>query len=279
MIDAKSMWEKSNKGLGVKIAVIDSGCDIFHESLKNNILGVRNFTNEDDKNTVIDRVGHGTHVIGTIVSNKTVCGVAPNAGIYVLKAIDKTGSGKLSWVLNAIYYAIEKEVDIISMSLGMAQNSEKLERAIKCAINKNIIVVCAAGNDGDGNGDSFEYSYPAAYIDVICVGAVDKNKVPATFSSSNPVIDLLAPGVDIISTFPNNKFEILSGTSMATPHVTGALALIKNWAKYEFKRELTQEEIYAQLIKHTENLNYERTIQGNGLLYLKESKSKKITKY
>ncbi|RDY29784.1 serine protease [Romboutsia weinsteinii] len=274
MIQAKSIWSKSEKGAGINIAVIDSGCDINHESLKNNIVGVKNFTDEDGKNQniVTDRVGHGTHVVGTIVangSNNSVVGVAPEASIYVLKAIDRTGSGKLSWVVNAIYYAIEKKVDIISMSLGMSSSNEKLEKAIKEAVNNNILIVCAAGNDGDGSAVDFKYSYPASYVDVISVGAVDKRKKLATFSNANLVIDVVAPGVDIISTFPNNQFASLSGTSMAAPHVSGSLALLKNWGQKEFQRNLTQEEIYAQLIKHTTMLDYPRTLQGNGLVYLK----------
>lgn len=282
MIKAKSIWEESQKGAGVKIAVIDSGCDINHESLKNNIIGVRNFTDEDKKNPniVIDRVGHGTHVTGIICANgNNMTGVAPNAKIYVLKAINRTGTGKLSWVINAIKYAIEKRVDIISMSLGLSENSPKLENIIKEAINNNIVIVCAAGNEGDGNDESFEYSYPAAYTDVISVGAVDKKGVPAKFSNSNTAIDLVAPGVDIISTYPNNQFAALSGTSMATPYVSGSLALLKNWSKNEFKRDLTQEELYAQLIKHTKILEYSRMVQGNGLVYLKEEKSIKKFKY
>lgn len=282
MIKAKSIWEESQKGAGVKIAVIDSGCDINHESLKNNIIGVRNFTDEDKKNPniVIDRVGHGTHVTGIICANgNNMTGVAPNANIYVLKAINRTGTGKLSWVINAIKYAIEKRVDIISMSLGLSENSPKLENIIKEAINNNIVIVCAAGNEGDGNDESFEYSYPAAYTDVISVGAVDKKGVPAKFSNSNTAIDLVAPGVDIISTYPNNQFAALSGTSMATPYVSGSLALLKNWSKNEFKRDLTQEELYAQLIKHTKILEYSRMVQGNGLVYLKQEKSIKKFKY
>ena len=278
MIKAKSIWPEAQKGAGVRIAVIDSGCDINHESLKNNIAGVRNFTDEDKKNPniVVDRVGHGTHVIGTICANgSNVTGVAPDAQIYVLKAINRTGTGKLSWVVNAIKYAIELKVDIISMSLGISENSAKLEKAIKDAVNNNIAVVCAAGNEGDGNSDSFEYSYPAAYIDVISVGAVDKKGVPARFTNSNTTIDLVAPGVDILSTYPNNKFAVLSGTSMATPHVTGSLALLKNWSRNEFQRDLSQEELYAQLIKHTKVLEYSRTIQGNGLIYLKDDKAPK----
>lgn len=277
MIQAKNMWNKSNMGEGINIGIIDSGCDIEHESLKDNIVFVRNFTDEDKKNPNIveDRVGHGTHVAGIIAANgvnNKIIGVAPLANLYILKAIDRTGSGKVSWVINAINYAIEKKVDIISMSLGMRNDDPKLEKAIKNAINNNIIVVCAAGNEGDGNADNFEYSYPASYIDVISVGAVDKKAIPASFSNSNLVVDLVAPGVDIVSTYPNNQFASLSGTSMAAPHITGSLALLKNWSRQEFQRDLTQEEIYAQLIKYTKNLGYPKTVQGNGLVYLKDRK-------
>ncbi|RDY24467.1 serine protease [Romboutsia maritimum] len=282
MIRAKNLWDTSDRGAGINIAIIDSGCDINHESLKDNIVGVRNFTDEDGKNynIVTDRVGHGTHVTGIIAAKgkNSIVGVAPDASIYVLKAIDRTGSGKLSWVIRAIYYAIEKNVDIISMSLGMANSDDKLEKAIREAINKNIIVVCAAGNEGDGNPNDFKYSYPATYADVISVGAVDKKAVPANFSNANLVIDVVAPGVNIISTYPNNQFASLSGTSMAAPHVTGTLALLKNWGKKEFQRNLTQEEIYAQLIKNTKTLEYSRTLQGNGLVYLSEVNTNKKTK-
>lgn len=283
MIQAKSFWNQSEQGKNINIAVIDSGCDIEHENLKDSIVGVRNFTDEDNKNPniVTDRVGHGTHVTGIIASNgkNGIYGVAPNCNIYVLKAINSSGTGKVSWVINAINYAIEKKVDIISMSLGMSTNSDKLQKAINNAIKNNILIVCAAGNEGDGNSESFEYSYPASYVEVISVGAVDKKANPASFSNANLVIDLLAPGVDIISTYPGDRYASLSGTSMAAPYVTGSLALLKVWSYNEFKRELTEEELYAQLIKHTRTLDYSRTIQGNGLLYLKEEKIIKKIKY
>ncbi|MGM9533307.1 S8 family peptidase [Intestinibacter sp.] len=274
MIAAQNMWKASYRGKGVKVAIIDSGCDVNHVSLRDNIVAVRNFTTEDMKNPniVTDRVGHGTHVAGIIAAygkNNSIVGVAPEAELYILKAIDQTGSGKLSWVVNAINYAVNLNVDIISMSLGMGVSDEKLERAVNNAVKNGISIVCAAGNEGDGNYDDFEYSYPASYVDVISVGAVDKKSVPAAFSNSNLVIDCVAPGVDIISTYPGNTYASLSGTSMAAPHVTGSLALLKNWSDDVFQRELTPEELYAQLIKFTKTLDYPRTIQGNGIVYLK----------
>ncbi|SCH38698.1 MULTISPECIES: S8 family peptidase [unclassified Romboutsia] len=283
MIQAKNFWQQSSMGEGVNIAIIDSGCDIYHEDLKECIVGVRNFTDEDNKNPniVTDRVGHGTHVTGIIAAQgkHNIVGVAPKSNIYILKSINRSGSGKLSWVINAIYYAIEKKVDIISMSLGMSENSEKLQRAVKEASSKNILVVCAAGNEGDGNSEEFQYSYPASYVEVVSVGAVDKKGNPAYFSNANLVIDLVAPGVEIVSTYPNNTYASLSGTSMAAPYVSGSLALLKNWSRQEFQRDLTEQELYAQLIKHTRTLDYSRTVQGNGLIYLKEEKITKKIKY
>ena len=130
MIAAPNMWKSSYTGRGVKIAIIDSGCDVNHVSLKDKIAGVRNFTPEDMKNPniVTDRIGHGTHVAGTIAAknySNFLIGVAPEAQLYILKAIDRTGSGKASWVINAINYATDLNVDIISMSLGMPTSDDK----------------------------------------------------------------------------------------------------------------------------------------------------------
>ena len=156
MIQAKSMWIESSRGQGINIAVIDSGCDVNHESLKDNIVAVRNFTDEDKKNPniVIDRLGHGTHVAGIIAANgnnNTIVGVAPWANLYVLKAIDRSGSGKVSWVVNAINYAVEKKVDIISMSLGMEEDDPKMEKAIKNAIRNNNQVILFLNRRGYAN--------------------------------------------------------------------------------------------------------------------------------
>ena len=123
MIDAPNMWKASYRGQGIKVAIIDTGCDVNHVSLKDNIAGVRNFTPEDNKdpNVVIDRVGHGTHVAGIVAANgkvDSVIGAAPEAELYILKALDRTGSGKSSWVINAVNYAVDLKVDVISMSLG-----------------------------------------------------------------------------------------------------------------------------------------------------------------
>lgn len=273
MINAPFMWSKGITGKDVKIAVIDSGCDMTHKDLQTRIIGGRNFTTEDNKN--IDKYqdynGHGTHVCGTIAAsnnNYGVIGVAPDSKLLILKALDKNGSGNMKGIIDAINFAINQRVDIISMSLGTSEDIPQLQQAIKKAVDSNILVVCAAGNEVDIKAVTNEFSYPAGYNEVISVGAVDYSKSAARFSNSNKEVDLVAPGVNIISTFLNGKYETLSGTSMATPHVTGALALLIEWSKKEFGRKLIEAELYGQLIKNTDTLPMLRTLQGNGFLFI-----------
>lgn len=276
MISAPEFWAQGNKGRDINIAIIDTGCDTNHFNLKDRIVKVRNFTPDDQGHPkiVTDYCGHGTHVAGTIAAShlsQGIIGVAPEANLYILKALSgKNGTGTHQWVISAIDYAISQKVDIITMSLGSPIDVPELHHAIQNAVNHNILIVCAAGNEGAGDvlGRFENISYPAYYNEVISVGAVDYQAYTTLFTNSNTQLDLVAPGKDILSTYPNNKFAVLSGTSMAAPHVTGALALIINWAEKEFNRTLTESELYAQLMKRTLGLNYNKSVVGNGLLYL-----------
>lgn len=273
LIKAPEFWSKGNKGKGVTIAIIDSGCDCNHPDLKDRIIGKKNFTTDDngDENIVTDYVGHGTHVAGTIAASENgsgVIGVAPEANLLILKALDNKGSGSYQWIINAINYAIDEKVHIISMSLGGEADIPELHAAVKRAVENNILVVCAAGNSGDDDPTTDEFDFPGAYNEVISVGAIDYTMDASDFSNSNKEVDLVAPGRNILSTYPNNKYKIISGTSMATPHVAGALALILNWANTEFDRKLTEPELYAQLIKHTITLPFKKSLVGNGIVYL-----------
>lgn len=275
-IRAPEFWEKGDRGQGVVIAVIDTGCDINHMDLKERIVGVRNFTMDDGgkADNVTDYCGHGTHVAGTIAATgngQGVVGVAPEADLLILKALGGAeGEGKYEWIIAAIHYAVQQKVHIISMSLAGYYDMPELHDAIKEAVAAGILVVCAAGNEGAGNGkgNSSGISYPAYYNEVISVGAVDYNSKATSFTNFNSKIDLVAPGLNIVSTYPDNALISLSGTSMAAPHVSGALALIINWSKKDFGRELTESELYAQLIKRTLTLDYEKKLVGNGILYL-----------
>lgn len=272
MVNATKMWENGFTGKDVTIAVIDTGCDINHPALKDRILGGRNFTDDDNGNIYNDYQGHGTHVAGTIAGNKTevgITGVAPDAKLFIMKALDRNGVGKVEWIINAIYCAVDQNVDIISMSLGCPNDDKALREAVDYAISKGVLVVCASGNDGDGNEDTNEMNYPGAYDEVIVVGAIDKNKKIANFSNTNIYIDVVAPGVEILSTYKNGTYATLSGTSMATPHVTGVLALLIEWSRKEFGRNLTETEYYSQLIKNTTTMKCSRKSQGNGFVRIK----------
>ncbi|WP_342429977.1 S8 family peptidase [Neobacillus sp. FSL H8-0543] len=272
MIQAPRIWDQT-KGKGVTVAILDTGCDLTHLDLKEQIVGGRNFTVDDNGNPDVykDYNGHGTHVAGTIAAiqnNDGVVGVAPEAKLLIIKVLDKNGSGQYEWIINGLNYAIEQKADIISMSLGGPVDVPELHEAIQKAVNNNILVVCAAGNEGDGNDTTDEFAYPGAYNEVIGVGAIDLERNSSRFTNSNNEVDLVAPGEKILSTYLNGKYASLSGTSMATPHVSGAMALIKVLANTAFERNLSEAELYAQLIKRTVPLGNSPKLEGNGLIYL-----------
>ncbi|WP_058308092.1 S8 family peptidase [Gracilibacillus massiliensis] len=279
LIKAPDKWRKGYKGNQVVVAVIDTGCDTTHPDLADRIIGGRNFSRENYglSTDLSDENGHGTHVAGTIAANLNdngVVGVAPKAKLLILKAFDKEGKGELESIIQSIQYAIRwrgnrnERVRVISMSCGTSQNNKRLHQAIQQAVKHNILVVCAAGNSGDGIGNTTEKNYPGYYKEVLQVGAVDFDLKLADFSNTNDEIDMVAPGVKIKSTYPGNKYATMSGTSMATPHVAGAAAVIIEQMEKEFGRKLTEPEIYGQLVKATIPLQYSKRIEGNGLLML-----------
>lgn len=272
LIQAPKIW-KDTKGEGVTVAVLDTGCDTAHPDLKDRIIGGRNFTNDDRGNPDFysDYNGHGTHVSGTIaaqLNNTGVAGVAPEANLLIVKVLNKHGSGQYDWIIKGIHYAIDQKADIISMSLGGPNDVPELHEAIRKAVDQNILVVCAAGNEGDGNDSTDEYAYPGSYNEIISVGAINLERRSSEFSNSHNEIDVVAPGEGILSTYLNGRYATLSGTSMAAPHVSGALALIKDIANRQFERNLSEPELYAQLIKRTIPLGYSSKLEGNGLVYL-----------
>ncbi|MRG85244.1 S8 family peptidase [Salinibacillus xinjiangensis] len=273
LIGAPEIWKDATAS-DITVAILDTGCDVNHLELNENIIGGRNFTNDDQGNPdiIMDYNGHGTHVAGTIAAKQNeqgVVGVAPDAKLLILKVLGKDGSGQYDWIIDAIHYAIEQQVDIIQMSLGGPNDVSDLHDAIQQAvIQHNIPVVCAAGNEGDGKHQTDELAYPGSYNEVISVGAVDLERSSSEFSNSNNQIDLVAPGEQIISTYLEGKYAKLSGTSMAAPHVSGALALIKTLASKHFERQLSEAELYAQLIRRTVPLGHPPQTEGNGMIYL-----------
>jgi subtilisin len=231
-VNAAQAWS-TTQGAGIKVAVIDTGIQSNHPDLAANIKGGVHFyqsgstvysnSNWEDDN------GHGTHVAGTIGAlNNTlgVVGVAPAVELYAVKVLDASGSGTLSAVAAGIRWAADHGMNVASMSLGSSGGSQALSDAVKYATSKGVVLVAASGNRGDGSASTTEVSYPAAYPSVIAVGAVDSTVSVASFSSSASYVALCAPGVSVNSTYTSSIYKRLSGTSMATPHVSGTAALV-----------------------------------------------------
>lgn len=223
----KDRWKYSD-GEGVTVAVIDTGCDLNHEDLKNNIIQGINFVN---KNTdPFDDNGHGTHVSSTIAAQNNglgMVGVAPKTKIMPVKALNGDGSGDMRNIAEAIVWAADRSVDFITMSLGSAGGSDLLQKAVKYAASKKVIIFCAAGNSGENSS----IMYPAKYPETISIGAIDKNFNRTDFTCSGDELDFLAPGHEIVGAVPGNKYAIMSGTSMSNPFAVGCASLLLSFSR------------------------------------------------
>lgn len=289
-INVKFPHERGYLGEGATIAVIDTGV-APHKDLtmpNNRIVAFKDFIN--DKLDPYDDNGHGTHVAGIIAgngysSNGKYTGVAPMSKILGIKALDENGSGNTSDIIKAISWVIETKdkykTNIINLSLGSPVNNpcstDPLCRAVSKAIDSGLIVVAAAGNSGPKANTILS---PGISPRVITVGAVDDKNTPnidddkvADFSSRGPTRegvqkpDLVAPGVNIssLSNIENNRYTSLSGTSMATPLVSGSAALLigKN-------KNLSQKYIKDKLLSSCIEINDEKEKQGAGILNLEK---------
>ncbi|MGI9253332.1 MAG: S8 family serine peptidase [Thermomicrobiales bacterium] len=227
-------------GRGEIVAVIDTGIDRTHPAFAGRLLtgwnafdgsatvdDVGNGLNDDGDfeygtttELIDEAVGHGTHVSGIVLQ------AAPRATILPIKALDSDGSGQAFYLARAIAYASARHANVINLSLGSTGNSRAVAEAVQRAQQLGILVVAAAGNDGAAG----KPEYPAALSGVIAIGATDRNDRPANFNSTASGIDFVAPGVDIASAFPlggqgvNSRYAVWSGSSMATPWVSGAAA-------------------------------------------------------
>lgn len=216
----------SYTGQSATICVVDTGIDKNHPDLQANIIGGRNFV---PKGAVVDPIkwdddnGHGTHVAGTIAAVNNgigVVGVAPQASLLAAKVLNRQGSGYTSDVIAGIEYCVVQGARVISMSLGSNTDVQALHDAVDAAYAQGVLLVAAAGNNYGG-----AVSYPAAYDSVIAVSATDSSNTLASFSSVGHQVELAAPGVSILSTWKDGGYATISGTSMATPHVSGTAAL------------------------------------------------------
>lgn len=225
-VEAPLAWNNST-GKNVKIAVLDTGISNSHPDLTVsggvNLVGTSSSKKWDDDN------GHGTHVAGIIAArNNTigVIGVAADAELYAVKVLNNYGGGSISDVIEGIDWAVQNNMDIISMSLGTDTYSQAFADASAGAYNSSILLVAAAGNSGDGNTSTNDVQYPARFDSVIAASAVDYNNVAPIWSADGSEVELAAPGVGIYSTWLDGSYATTSGTSMAAPFVSGVAALL-----------------------------------------------------
>jgi subtilisin family serine protease len=213
----KRYYYNSKAGKNVNVFVLDTGIDITHPDFDGRASWGTNTVDNDNKNMH----PHGTHVAGTIGGK--IHGVAKNSNIIAVKVLDKNGGGTSSSVLKGIEYVINSKLKkkIINMSLGGGY-SKALNLAVETATYNGVIVVSAAGNESQDSCGVSPGSSPAT----ITVGAIGKPDVFAYFSNWGSCVDIFAPGVDIISTMPGGGTGMMSGTSMATPIVSGVVALL-----------------------------------------------------
>ncbi|MEU9200089.1 S8 family serine peptidase [Streptomyces sp. NPDC048332] len=255
-VHAPEAWAEGYDGKGTKVAVLDTGVDAGHPDLVNRVEAAENFTDSPD---TADRQGHGTHTASTVggsgaASQGRKKGVAPGTGLLIGKVLNDGGSGLSSWIIAGMQWAVDQKADVVSMSLGnseigdcadpLAQAAQELSR------NTHSLFVIAAGNAGAGTGT---VSSPGCAPGVLTVGAVDRDDTTAQFSSRGPVAvthtlkpEIAAPGVDISAASAGGRgvyaYRSMSGTSMATPHVAGAAAIVRqshpDWTAQQIKAAL-----------------------------------------
>ena len=260
-IGAPAAWAAGFDGTGIDVAVLDTGIDKTHPDLAGKVVAEMNFTDTASPNDVF---GHGTHVAGTVAgtgagSGGARKGVAPGARLMNGKVLNDFGSGLDSWIIGGMEWAAANGAEVISMSLqgGMTDGTDPLAQAVNRLTTSNgVLFTIAAGNFGFFGEQSV--TTPGTANSALTVGAVSKSNVLADFSGRGPRLgdfaikpDVTAPGVDIIAPraagstlgpIVDEIYMMLSGTSMATPHVAGAAAILKQqfplWTPQELKSAL-----------------------------------------
>ncbi len=295
LIKAPEVWAKGYTGQGIVVAVVDSGVDRNHSDLKANIWKnskeIAGNGKDDDGNGYIDDVygwnfvnknnqtldlvqGHGTHVAGTIAAVKNsfgVTGIAYNAKIMPVKVFDDDGKTINNAIPNGIRYAVDNGAHVINLSLSSPESYSELKSAIQYAASKGVITVSAASNEGESTP-----RYPARYANQwgLAVGAISYDKVLTDFSNragTTPLTYITAPGDDIYSTYPGNDYEYLPGTSMASPHVAGVVALMLS-----AKKSLTNAQV-RQIIMATSGNGVKPSTSTSSLSASSTSGSKAAT--
>ncbi len=202
----------------IVVGIIDTGIDLDHEFLQDRIIETSiNLSDSGTENCEDDDNGHGTHVAGIVTDNTT-----ENVKLKSFKCLNSNGNGSLSSIVLAIDYAVKSKVNVINMSLGARTQSSTMENSVNQAVDSGIVVCVAAGNSG-ANASNFS---PAGIESCITVGAFDSNDQLPYWTNWGSSVDILSPGVSIYSSYFNNDYKTLSGTSMASPFVAAASALV-----------------------------------------------------
>lgn len=252
--------DKGITGKGVKIAILDSGLN-NHSELRTEYIR-DGYNSIDPNNQPLDDFGHGTFITGVIAAtynDKGFIGVAPDAEIYPVKVLNKYGVGDIEDVVRGIEWCIENDIDIINMSFAVSKDHSILKNAIQSALNAGIFIVASGKNSSGGI-----VGYPASYEDVISVTAIDRDLNIADTSPQGK-IDYSAPGVDIVTITHDGKYQYFSGNSIATPFITGLIALL-----LQSNKEVSNKNIMNVLKPYVKDLGTKGPddVYGKGMIIL-----------
>jgi len=221
-IQIQELWQSANGGSEILVAILDTGIDQDHEDLDGKVVVEANFT---DSPTLGDTYGHGTHIAGIIAAYSNngvgIAGVAPESRLMNVKVADDTGGCQASTVARGIIWAVNNGASVINVSIEFKEPSSELEDAVNYAWSRGVVIIAAAGNEGNESP-----VYPACYENCIAVAAIRQDDTLAPLSNYGDWIDVAAPGFNIYSTLPDNSYGYKSGTSFASAYVSGLAALL-----------------------------------------------------
>ncbi len=259
-VQAPSLWDQT-EGEDVAIAIVDTGVDLDNPGLR--VRGGYNAIEpgeppEDDN-------GHGTHVAG-IAAGKwdTGTGVAPQAAVLPVKVLDSQGVGSLSDVVDGLHWCLQRQAPIINLSLGASQATQSMKAAVEALWKAGLLVLAAAGNAGPRCNT---VAYPAKWPETVAVAASTQASSIATFSSRGSQVDIAAPGQSILSLWLDGTTRYLSGTSMATPHVSGVAALLWSVVSRTSGSRRQPRDLIQPLLEGSNRLpDFPSVAQGHGLV-------------